>query len=171
MRAPGLLCGGRLSGWTLFPGLRAVWTWTWTWPESSILLEREGREDSSIRGCLVDTTSDGLTDRPTPDTGTRKLGPGLLLTGTFTTDPGGGGGGSVGGAGDGVGGAGDGVGGAGDGDGGGGDGGDGGGDDMVTGGAGAGVVTGLEFLSWTEDTVGEKDNPEFCPLLTGEVLS
>ena len=141
----------------------------------------------------MDTTSDGLTDRPTPDTGTRNLGPGLLLTGTFTTDPGGGGGGSVGGAGDGVGGAGDGgggggdgVGGAGDGDGGGGDGGDGGGDDMVTGGAGAGVVTeihilvreilrrilpGLEFLSWTEDTVGEKDNPEFCPLLTGEVLS
>ena len=59
---------------------------------------------------------------------------------------------------------------------------------MVTGGAGAGVVTemisvreilgiflpGMEFLSCTEDTVGAKDNPkdlEFCPLLTGSVLS
>ena len=61
---------------------------------------------------------------------------------------------------------------------------------MGNGGSGTGVVTeihyfcfieillmilpGVEFLSWTEDTVGPKDNPEdceFCPLLTGSVLS
>jgi len=46
---------------------------------------------------------------------------------------------------------------------------------MVTGDAGAGVVTGLGFLSCTEDTVGlcvgDKDNPEFCSLLTGSGLS